>query len=122
MARKNKWPKQWQYAMMPKAMLFKSEEWKELTAAEKLVYLYLKGKFSPDRNGRIRLYHSELKDITGLKNPTSRCKAFKGLEKKGWVKRTRLGGLYRCFNEYELTGKYDPSINWISIYHEKTFK
>ena len=108
--------------MMPKAMLFNSKEWKDLSPAAKLIYLYLKGKFSPMINGRIRLYHSELKDIKGLKNSGSRCKAFKELEWKGWIRRTKLGGLYRHFNEYELTGEFDPSINWIKIFYEKSYK
>ena len=107
--------------MFPKQML-NSKEWKELPSAEKLVYLHLKAKYAPKYNGRIKLYHSELKDVVGLKNSGSRCKAFKGLEDKGWIKRTKLGGLYRYFNEYELTGKYDPSINWLKVFYEKPYK
>ena len=108
--------------MMPNEMLFKSKEWKDLSPAAKLVYLYLKGKFSPTINGRIRLYHSELRDVRGLKNSGSRCSAFKELEEKGWIKRTQLGGLVRYFNEYELTGKNDPSIDWLKVFYERIFK
>lgn len=108
--------------MMPNVMLFRDEQWKHLSPAAKLIYLYLKAKFSPDKNGRLRLYHSELKDIKGLKNPKTRCNAFKELENKGWIKRTVVGGLMRHFNEYELTGEFDPSIDWLKIYYEKIFK
>lgn len=122
MAKKNKWPRKWQYATIPREMLFTCREWKELSSAEKLIYLYLKGKFSPNNNGKIRLYHSELKDIVGFKNPNTRCKAFKGLEDKGWIIRTQIGGLIRHFNEYKLTGQYDPSIEWIKVFHERSHK
>ncbi len=120
MAKKNKWPREWRYATIPCEMLFNCREWKELPGAEKLIYLYLKGKFSPNNNGKIRLYHSELKDIVGLKNPNTRCNAFKGLEEKGWIIRTQIGGLIRHFNEYKLTGQYDISIHWIKVFHERT--
>lgn len=101
-------------------MLFNCREWKELPPSEKIIYLYLKGKYSPVNNGKIRLYHSELNDIVGLKNPNTRCKAFKGLEDKGWIIRTQFGGLMRHINEYKLTGEYDPSIAWMKAYHERT--
>lgn len=107
---------------MPCQMLFKENAWKELSPAAKLIYLYLKGKFNPGNNGRIRLYHSELKGHCGLKNPNTRCIAFKELEEGGWIKRIQLGGLYRHFNEYELTGKYDPSINWLKVFYDKSYK
>lgn len=122
MARRGKWPKKWRFAMMPNEMLFNSKEWRDLSPAAKLIYLYLKAKFSPAINGKIRLYHTELKDIRGLKNPRTRCEAFKELESDGWIERTELGGLFRHFNEYKLTGKYDPSINWINVHYEKVFK
>lgn len=108
--------------MIPNVMLFQSKEWRDLSAAAKIIYLYLKAKFSPDKNGEIRLYHSEIKNIRGLKNPNTRCKAFKELERGEWIERTKKGGLYRFFNEYKLTGKYDPSIQWINVHYEKAFK
>jgi len=108
--------------MMPNQMLFSCDEWKALSPAAKLIYLYLKGKYSPAINGRIRLYHSELEHIVGLKNPNTRCKAFKELEDKGWIIRTQLGGLYRRVNEYEITGKFDPSIAWWKTFHDRSYK
>ena len=33
--------------------------------------------------------------------------AIKGLEEKQWIERTRHGGMFRFYNKYKLTGKYD---------------
>lgn len=85
----------------------KSKEWKELSPAAKILYIHLKGKYNGHNNGNIRLYYSELEGIKGLSSPSTISKANLELERKEWVKRTKIGGLYRYFNEYELTGKFD---------------
>ena len=36
-------------------------------------------------------------------------KALKGLEAKGWIEKTKHGGLYRFTNKYSLTWKYDDA-------------
>lgn len=92
--------------MLPRKML-RSHEWKILKPAAKILYIHLKGKYNGHNNGEIRLYYSELKGIQGLSSPSTVSKAFKELEEKGWIKKTKLGGLYRSINEYELTGNYD---------------
>jgi len=46
----------------------------------------------------------ELKDIMA---PATLSKALKGLIKKGWIEKTKHGGLFRYFCLYRLTGKYD---------------
>jgi len=99
--------------MLPIEML-NSPEWKALSPAAKLVYVYFKKNFNIDKNGKIRLYHSELRGVRGLTNSRTRCRAFKELEQKGWIIRTTCGGLYRYFNDYTITGKFDPSISWLS--------
>ena len=91
-------------------MIFHSQEWRDLGIAAKLVYIYLKAKYNGGNNGEIRLYYSELKDVHGLRSPTTVSRAFKELETKGWVVRTQFGGLHRHFNNYRLTGKYDDHI------------
>ncbi len=48
------------FVMLPRKML-RSKEWKELSPAAKLFYVYLKGKYNGHNNGEIRLYYSELK-------------------------------------------------------------
>lgn len=91
-------------------MLFKCDEWKQLSPRAKILYVYLKGKYNGSNNGKIRLYYSELKNITGFKSYFVIAAAFKELESKEWISRTQIGGLYRHFNEYGLTGKYDAML------------
>jgi hypothetical protein len=95
------------FVMLPRKML-RSEEWKELSPAAKLFYVHLKGKYNGSNNGEIRLYYSELDGIKGLSSPATKSKASKELQEKGWIERTKIGGLFRFFNNYKLTGKYDP--------------
>jgi len=95
--------------MLPRKMI-RSQEWKNLGPAAKILYIHLKGKYNGHNNGEIRLYYSELRGIQGLLSPSTVSKAFKELEEEGWIKRTKLGGFYRCINEYELTGNFDDYI------------
>ncbi len=97
------------FVMLPRKML-RSQEWKNLGPAAKILYIHLKGKYNGNNNGEIRLYYSELKGIQGLLSPSTVSKAFKELEEEGWIKRTQLGGFYRCINEYELTGTFDDYV------------
>lgn len=92
--------------MLPRKML-KMKEWKELTPKAKTLYIHLKAKFNGSNNGQIRLYYSELKDMKGFSSHNTISSSFKELENKEWIERTEIGGLYRHFNEYKLTGKYD---------------
>ena len=94
------------FVMLPRKML-RIKEWKELRPAAKIFYIYLKGKYNGSNNGKIRLYYSELEEIKGLSSHSTISGAIKELEEKGWIKRTKFGGLYRYCNEFELTGKYD---------------
>ena len=94
------------FVMLPRKML-RSKEWKDLAPAAKLFYIHLKGKYNGHNNGEIRLHYSELKGIKGISSPSTISTANKELEEKGWIKRTKLGGLYRTINEYELTGNFD---------------
>ena len=97
------------FVMLPRKML-RSQEWKDLGSAAKILYVHLKGKYNGHNNGKIRLYYSELKGIQGLLSPSTVSKAFKELEEESWIKRTKLGGLYRTNNEYELTGNFDDYV------------
>ena len=83
------------------------QEWKDLSSGAKLLYLHLKSKYNGSNNGNIHLHYSELKGIKGISAPATISKASRELENKRWIKRTKFGGMYRYFNEYELTGKYD---------------
>jgi len=99
------------FVAIPRKTL-RSNEWKELTSAAKLLYIHLKSKYNGINNGSIRLYYSELKGIKGISSSSTISKARKELEDKGWIKREKLGGLYRYYNEYKLTSKYDDCLTW----------
>ena len=86
-------------------VLLRSEDWKSgLTSAEKIVYIQLKCNYHGSDNGEIHLHYSELKTMMA---PATISSAFKGLEKKGWIEKTKMGGLFRYYNLYKLTAKYD---------------
>ena len=86
----------------------RSKEWREgLTSSEKILYLHLKYKYVGDNNGELCLHYSELK---GLMSKGTAWRAFKGLEEKGWIEKTKIGGLFRFINHYKLTGKYDNAL------------
>jgi len=94
------------FVMLPRKML-RSEEWKKLSPAAKILYVHLKGKYNGSNNGEIRLYYSELRGIKGLSSDATISKAFRELEEKGWITVLNRGGLFRRINEYGLTGKFD---------------
>jgi hypothetical protein len=99
------------FVMLGRSMLLRDPDWKGLSISAKVAYIYLKAKFNGANNGGIRLYYSELGGVKGLSSSSTISRAFKELEKKGWIKRKKLGGLHRYFNEYELTGKYDDHLS-----------
>lgn len=81
-----------------------SPEWKRLTKAEMITYIYIKKNYNGGNNGNIPLKYKELK---GVMTPATLSKALKGLISKGWIEKTKHGGLYRFYCLYKLTGKYD---------------
>lgn len=95
------------FVPLGKEMLFKCEEWKEFSPAARDIYIMLKAKYNRKNNGEIRLHYSELKKIKGLRNQRTISRGFKELEEKGWITRSKEGGLYRVSTEYTLTGKHD---------------
>ena len=96
------------FVRIAKDMLVHCKEWKELSAAAKLLYQYIKTKYNGSNNGEIKLTYSELKGIKGISSPGTISKAQEELVKAEWIKITQHGGLYRYFNLYKLTWKYDP--------------
>jgi hypothetical protein len=98
------------FVMLGRDMLLRCQEWKQLGPAAKLLYIYLRAKHNGSNNGKIRLHYSELVTVRGIASSSTVCMAFKELEKAGWIKRSKLGGLYRFWNLYELTGRYDHHV------------
>ena len=84
----------------------KSKEWRTgLSSSAKVLYLHLKYKFVGYNNGNIMLHYSEIDFMA----PATASRAFKELGAKGWIIKTRFGGLYRYSTKFELTGKYDDA-------------
>lgn len=98
------------FMRLERKMLFGCVEWKQLSPRAKILYCYIKAKYNGANNGKIRLYYSELRGIKGFKSDFVIAAAFKELQDKEWITRTQLGGMYRHFNEYSLTGKYDAML------------
>ena len=84
--------------------VLKSNEWKNLTTSEQIIYVHIKARYNGTNNGRITLSYSELKN--DLASATI-SKALKGLITKEWIVKTVQGGLYRYRCYYKLTLKYD---------------
>ncbi len=107
----SRWPNGWQYIKFPRQTLF-SSEWAALSPSSKIIYIQMKGKYNTKNNGSIKLYYSELRKIKGLSGSRTISKGFHELEAKDWIRRVKMGGMYGRANEYELTGRFDPSIGW----------
>lgn len=95
------------FVWLEKSMLLDCENWANLTPAAKLLYICIKTRYNAHNNGKIKLSYSELKGIKGLSSPSTISKARKELVEKGWIKVKEIGGLYRHYNLYELSWKYD---------------
>jgi len=91
------------FVMLEKDTLHK-QEWKQLTHAEMIAYIYIKHNYNGKNNGQIPLKYIELK---GILAPATLKKALVGLEAKGWIEKTRHGGMYRYYCLYKLTGNHD---------------
>jgi len=85
----------------------REEHWRELSAAAKIFYLHLKGRYNGSNNGKIKLPYSAMRGVRGCSNRHAVSKAIKELEAKGWIIRKTKGGLYRYENLYKLTFKHD---------------
>ena len=107
---KHRRPKFPPFLMLNKDMILHCDEWKRLSLSAKVVYICIKARHNGKNNGKISMPYSELETVKGLGSPSTVSKALKELEKKGWIRRTQLGGLYRYRNQYEMTGRYDLNI------------
>lgn len=106
MATKKKYGKP--FVMLEKDTL-QSKEWKELSPAEKLIYIKIKANYNGLNNGEIRFKYSEALDEF---SPSTISKALKGLIAKGWITKTKHGGMFRFYCLYKLTGKHDRIREW----------
>lgn len=81
-----------------------SLKWKELSSSEMIIYIYIKKNYNGANNGEISFKYSELKSIFA---PATISKSLKNLIDKGWIEKTRHGGMFRYYCLYKLTGKHD---------------
>ena len=81
-----------------------SAEWKGLSHTEMIAYVYVKKNYNGGNNGEIPLKYSELE---GVMSSATIVKALRGLESKGWIEKTKHGGMYRYYCLYKLTGTHD---------------
>lgn len=93
--------------MLAKSLWFKCPEWLGFSPGARDIYCMLKAKYSGANNGQINLFYSELLKIKGLKSKRTIRSAFGELEEKGWIERTKPGGLLRHPTCYRLTWKFD---------------
>ena len=108
MAKKKRWPFA-SYVAIPRQWInSRCPEWTNLSLASKMLYVYLKAGYNLANNGQIKLPYSRLKSHKGISHPRTISRSIKELEKAGFIKRTKPGGLYHGCSEYELTGKFDP--------------
>jgi len=98
------------FLMLGKDMILHCDEWKQLSPGAKIAYIHIKARHNGSNNGLISLPYSELETVRGLGSPSTVSKALNELVKKGWIRKTHLGGLFRYRNQYEMTGKYDLNI------------
>ena len=88
--------------MVQKALL-RSSEWRNLSKSARLLWIHLKANFNGSNADKLRLSYGEMK---GLMAPATMSKAFKELEKKTWIEKTKHGGLYRYYCTYRLIGPW----------------
>lgn len=103
---KKKRPKGLQHIGIERRTL-KQEPWRGLSAAAKIFYIHLKGRYNGLNNGDIRLPYSAMKDVKGCSHPRTISAALKELQHDSWIRIRIHGGLYRHNNYYELTFEHD---------------
>ena len=84
MARKKK-PKGLQHVGIERRTL-KEDPWRGLSAAAKIFYIHLKGRYNGANNGEIRLSYAAMRGVRGCSNRHTIAKAIKELETKKWIK------------------------------------
>lgn len=66
-----------------------SPPWMRLSAAAKILYIHLKSRYEGTNNGELELTYRDMKGVKGCSSRWAVSRAFKELEKKEWIKKTR---------------------------------
>lgn len=108
MSKKNRLPP---FVAIYKALL-KQVEWRALSSSAKVIYIYLRGKFNTETLSEVSLAYSEISDMMSTKTIS---RAFKELQEKGFIEKTKYGGLYGGVCKYKFIGEFKE-------FHYKGFK
>jgi hypothetical protein len=108
MVKKNKLPP---FVAIYKALL-KNPEWRNLPSSAKVLYVYMRGKFNAETLSEVSLAYSEVDDMFST---STISKAFKELQDKGFIEKTKYGGLYGGVCRYKFIGEFKD-------YHYKGYK
>lgn len=83
--------------------LLKDASWRSLSSSAKVLYVYLRSKFNTSSWGEVSLAYSEVKDMMSTKTIS---RAFKELQDKGFIEKTKHGGLYGGVCKYKFVGQF----------------
>ncbi len=83
--------------------LLKDPEWRSLSKSAKLIYIYLRSKFNYRTLSEVTLAYSEVNDMMSSKTISE---AFKELQAKKFIEKTKYGGLYGGVCAYKFIGPY----------------
>jgi len=99
MAKKNRLPP---FVALYKELL-RDSNWRSLSFSAMVIYVYMRGKFNTSTFSEVSLAYSEMKDMMSTKTMS---KAFKELQKKGFIVKTKHGGLYGGVCKYKFIGQF----------------
>ena len=83
--------------------LLKDPSWRAISSSAKVVYIYMRSKFNTSTFGEVSLAYSEISDMMSTKTIS---RAFKELLDKGFIEKTKHGGLYGGVCKYKFIGEF----------------
>ena len=81
-----------------------SKEWRTLKPTSRDVYIQIKANYNGGNNGKIPFKYAEITDMFSSATIKS---CLDELIDKGWIEKTKHGGLYRYYCTYKLTWSHD---------------
>ncbi|MFC1592656.1 hypothetical protein ACFL4C_01425 [Candidatus Omnitrophota bacterium] len=83
--------------------LLKDPAWRKLSSSAKVLYIYLRTKFNYKTFNEVTLAYSEVKGMMSSKTVSN---AFKELQDKKFIEKTKHGGLFGGVCVYKFIGQY----------------
>jgi DNA-binding transcriptional regulator YhcF (GntR family) len=80
-----------------------SKAWEQLTNAARVAYIHLKRKVTNSTPGEITLSYNQMEKFM---NRHTFADALTQLERKGFIEKTQMGGLYRRRNFFRLINEW----------------